>query len=67
MTPLKQEDATVYISKLSPQESSNLLTVFPDNNGLVTLPHSKLSPQFIKTNVQPSHVDYLKYSSIDYL
>jgi hypothetical protein len=30
LTPLKQEDATVYISKLSSQEQSNLVTVFPD-------------------------------------
>ena len=42
--PLKQEDVTVYVNKQSPQESSNLLTVFPDKNGLVTIPHSKLSP-----------------------
>lgn len=51
---------------MSPQESSNLITIFPDNNGLVTIPHSKLTPQFIKTIVQPSG-SYLKYSNIDFL
>ena len=52
---------------MSPQEQSNLITVFPDTNGLVTLPHSKLSPQFIKTIVQPTGQDYLKYTSLDFL
>lgn len=51
---------------MSSQESSFLLTIFPDNNGLVTIPHSKLMPQYIKTIVQPSG-SFLKYSSIDYL
>jgi hypothetical protein len=30
LQPLKQEDVTVYISKMSPQETSNVVTVFPD-------------------------------------
>jgi hypothetical protein len=30
------------------------------------MPHQKLSPQFVKTIVQPSQ-SYLKYSSIDFL
>lgn len=51
LVPLTQDDVTVYVSKLSPQESSNLITVFPDKNGLVALPHSKLIPQYIKTIV----------------
>jgi len=67
MAPLKQEDCTVYISKMSPQDSANLITVFPDRHGLVTLPHSKLSPQFVKTIVQPSGSDFLRYTSIDFL
>jgi len=44
LTPLKQDDVTVYVNKMSSQESSFLLTIFPDNNGLVTIPHSKLMP-----------------------
>jgi hypothetical protein len=44
LTPLRQEDVTVYVNKMSPQESSNLITIFPDNNGLVTIPHAKLTP-----------------------
>lgn len=40
--------------------------MFPDKNGLVALPHSKLIPQFIKTIVQPSSM-YLKYTNLDYL
>ena len=66
LTPLKQDDVTVYVNKMSAQESSFLLTIFPDNNGLVTIPHSKLMPQYIKTIVQPSG-SFLKYTSIDYL
>jgi hypothetical protein len=40
--------------------------MFPDNNGQVTIPHSKLTPSFIKTIVHPSGL-YLKYSNIDFL
>jgi hypothetical protein len=67
LQPLKQEDVTVYISKMSLQETSNLLTVFPDQNGLITLPHQKLSPQFVKTIIQPSSSNFLKYTSIDFM
>jgi hypothetical protein len=66
--PLTQDDVTVYINKMHPQEQSNLVTVFPDQNGLVTLPHQKLRPQFVKTIVQPSQsAQFLRYTSIDFL
>lgn len=67
MAPLTQDDCTVYISKLSPKESANLITVNPDHHGLVSLPHQMLSPQFVKTIVQPSRSDFLRYTSIDFL
>ena len=52
-TPLTQDDVTILVKKLSPQESSTFITVFPDKNGLVSLPHSKFVPQYIQTIVSP--------------
>lgn len=57
LQPLKQEDVTVYISKMSLQETSNLLTVFPDQNGLITLPRQQFSPQLVKTVKQSLRKD----------